>query len=139
MNVLAIDPGNVLSGYIVACLDFVKRDIEFVDFGKLDNFVMLDRMKQQIGIDCYLFEMPVNYSGAKTVDLTNVWIGRFLALIRDQSKKKDYYLIPRSHIISHMKPKKKDRERLGITVKGNDSKINCAWRKTHGLCNQSAV
>ena len=123
MNVIAIDPGTTQSGYIIAELDFVKRNIDFGKFGKEDNFEMMDILLNTTGIDCCIIEMPINYSGAKTVDLTNVWIGRMIAKIRDLQRQMDYYLIPRSSIISHMKPKKKDRERLGIIVKGNDSII----------------
>ncbi|MEG1506036.1 MAG: hypothetical protein RR478_00910 [Bacilli bacterium] len=74
-TILSIDPGNVLSAY---CLIDVKT-YKPIEFGKIDNFELLDKMKT-LKYDFLAIEMVACYGMAvgKTVFETCVWIGRYI-------------------------------------------------------------
>jgi hypothetical protein len=77
MTILALDPGNTQTGYAV----IEMPEFRLVEFGKIDNDVMLDRI---IGsdlppVDTVAIEMVASYGMAvgREVFETCVWIGRF--------------------------------------------------------------
>lgn len=81
--ILAIDPGNVESAYVL-----VEDDLSrVVEKGKVENFELLDiisRISDEHNFEHIAIEMIASYGMAvgKTVFETCVWIGRFIQLIR---------------------------------------------------------
>lgn len=85
--ILAIDPGNVESGYVL----LREFDLKPLEFGKVDNEVLLKKIKmdefwyksQQDEEDHIAIEMIASYGMAvgQTVFETCVWIGRFIEAI----------------------------------------------------------
>ena len=82
--ILAIDPGNVESAYVL-----VEDDLSrVVEKGKVENFELVDiilRIKDEhSSLEHIAIEMIASYGMAvgKTVFETCVWIGRFIQLIR---------------------------------------------------------
>ena len=75
MRILAIDAGNVESGYVI--MDGYKP----VEHGKVINAELLDIIKRKPRVDVCVLEMVAHYgtgmpAGATVFD-TCVWIGRF--------------------------------------------------------------
>lgn len=86
MKILAIDPGNIESGYAV----LEMPDFKLIEFGKVKNEELLadieDRFVYDTTIDAIAIEMVASYGMAvgKSVFDTCVWIGRFVqALAND--------------------------------------------------------
>ena len=86
MKILAIDPGNIESGYAIIQMP----DFKLLDFGKVKNEELLadieDRFVYDTTIDAVAIEMVASYGMAvgKSVFDTCVWIGRFVqALAND--------------------------------------------------------
>ena len=82
--ILAIDPGNIESAYVL-----VEDDLSrVVEKGKVENFELVDiilRIKDEhSSLEHIAIEMIASYGMAvgKTVFETCVWIGRFAQLIR---------------------------------------------------------
>lgn len=82
--ILAIDPGNTESAYVL-----VKDDLSrVVEKGKVENFELVDiilRIRDEhSSLEHIAIEMIASYGMAvgKTVFETCVWIGRFIQLIR---------------------------------------------------------
>ena len=82
--ILAIDPGNVESAYVI-----VENDLSrVIEKGKVENFELVDiilRIKDEhSSLEHIAIEMIASYGMAvgKTVFETCVWIGRFAQLIR---------------------------------------------------------
>lgn len=82
--ILAIDPGNTESAYVL-----VEDDLSrVVEKGKVENFELVDiilRIKDEhSSLEHIAIEMIASYGMAvgKTVFETCVWIGRFIQLIR---------------------------------------------------------
>ena len=76
MLIFAIDPGNVQSGYAL----IEMPEFRCVEFGKVDNFELLERVKSlPHGVDAVVIEMVACYGMpvGKDVFETCVWIGRF--------------------------------------------------------------
>lgn len=77
MRLLAVDPGNTESAYVV--IDMASR--EPVDMGKLPNNQLLDRIVSRRGhpVDRAVVEMVASYGMAVGAEVfeTCVWIGRF--------------------------------------------------------------
>ena len=76
MKILAIDPGNIESGYAVIQMP----DFKLLDFGKVKNEDFLSMLiLRPYGIDATTIEMVASYGMAvgKSVFDTCVWIGRF--------------------------------------------------------------
>ncbi|MFK5689580.1 hypothetical protein ACI3EY_07925 [Ornithinimicrobium sp. LYQ92] len=85
MRILAIDPGNIESGWCVIDADTCRP----LDFGKTDNEDLLERLQLSgLVVDKAVIEMVASYGMAvgKTVFDTCVWVGRF------------YETIPYTHI-----------------------------------------
>ena len=86
MKILAIDPGNIESGYAI----IEMPDFRLIEFGKFKNEELLadieDRFVYDTTIDAVAIEMVASYGMAvgKSVFDTCVWIGRFVqALAND--------------------------------------------------------
>lgn len=86
MKILAIDPGNIESGYAVIQMP----DFELIEFGKVKNEELLEHIEEcfmvDSNIDAIAIEMVASYGMAvgKSVFDTCVWIGRFVqALAND--------------------------------------------------------
>lgn len=82
--ILAIDPGNTESAYVL-----IENDLSrVVEKGKVENFELVDiilRIKDEhSSLEHIAIEMIASYGMAvgKTVFETCVWIGRFIQLIR---------------------------------------------------------
>lgn len=79
IKILAIDPGNIESGYAVIQMP----EFELIEFGKVKNEELLyyieDRFVYDTTIDAIAIEMVASYGMAvgKSVFDTCVWIGRF--------------------------------------------------------------
>lgn len=73
--ILAIDPGNVESGWCV--IDAETRQV--LQFGKSDNATVLDHCYGGLKWDCSVIEMVASYGMpvGREVFETCVWIGRF--------------------------------------------------------------
>lgn len=71
--ILAIDPGTFESGFAV-----ISEDYRPVDFGKIPNGDLLERVRQTAGGD-FVIEMVASYGMAvgKEIFETVFWIGRF--------------------------------------------------------------
>ncbi len=86
MKILAIDPGNIESGYAIIQMP----DFKLIEFGKIENYELLKKIEEQFKfdrtIDAVAVEMVASYGMAvgKSVFDTCVWIGRFVqALAND--------------------------------------------------------
>lgn len=75
MTILAIDSGNVESGYCLIDSETYKP----LEFGKIDNTQMLFKIKE-LNYDKIILEMVASYGMAvgASVFETCVWIGRFI-------------------------------------------------------------
>ena len=83
--ILAIDPGNIESGYCV-----LKDNYSPLEFGKVENNVLLNMIGGRfpwLRIDEAVIEMVASYGMpvGKTVFDTCVWIGRFTQELDNQS------------------------------------------------------
>ena len=86
MKILAIDPGNIESGYATIQMP----DFKLINFGKVNNEDLLGMLEEwdmiDGSIDAIAIEMVASYGMAvgKSVFDTCVWIGRFVqALAND--------------------------------------------------------
>lgn len=86
--ILAIDPGNIESGYVV-----LNNDLSVRKFGKVKNEILLEDLNMDRFIekndnehDYFVIEMIASYGMAvgATVFDTCVWIGRFIGAIDDE-------------------------------------------------------
>lgn len=86
MKILAIDPGNIESGYAVIKMP----DFKLLSFGKVKNEDLLSTLDDLfiVGktIDAVAVEMVASYGMAvgKSVFDTCVWIGRFVQAFNDE-------------------------------------------------------
>lgn len=82
MRILAIDPGNIESGFAV----IEMPDFKLIEFGKIENNLFLKGLKEcAYGYGVVAIEM-VESQGmpvGKTVFDTCVWIGRFAQALED--------------------------------------------------------
>lgn len=74
--ILAIDPGNIESAY---CL-IDKETYKPIEFGKIDNDRLIDKINSFENVDKLVIEMVASYGMpvGKEVFETCVWIGRFV-------------------------------------------------------------
>lgn len=112
-TIFAIDPGNIESGYVI-CEHDGKEIQKLIDFGKIENEELLDRIwrggTQDIG---WAIEMIASYGmpvGKEVFD-TCVWIGRFLEAMDNEAK----YIY-----------RKEEKMDLCQSMKANDSTIRQA-------------
>lgn len=88
--ILAIDPGNIESGYVV----LREKDLKPLEFGKVNNEKLLDdiqmdrfeRLSVDESIDHVAIEMIASYGMPVGVEVfeTCVWIGKFMLAIENQ-------------------------------------------------------
>ena len=83
MRILAIDPGNVDTGYAILQLP----EFQLLEFGKTSNEALLGRFKAPLNVDAIAIEMVASYGMAvgKEVFETCVWIGRFTQALLGQN------------------------------------------------------
>lgn len=117
MRILAIDPGNIESGYVFVVYGgqqglVIARDTDmFEPFAKVPNKQMLNIIKAcKWDIDCIVIEKIVSYGmsvGAEVFD-TCTWIGRFLQAAFDTKIKCSYVTrLEEKNLICHS-PKAND-------------------------------
>ena len=108
--ILAIDPGNEQSAYVV-----IDKDLEPIRFAKIDNAELMGLIKSGEFKDCdhLAIEMIASYGMAvgQTVFDTCVWIGRFIEAVKAQGM--EYELIYRKEV----------KMNLCNTMRANDSNI----------------
>jgi hypothetical protein len=94
MKILAIDPGNVESAYVI--MDEEYRPLEF---GKVKNEELL-AITYRLGFDTVVIEMVASYGMAvgATVFETCVWIGRFHEKAQQDMDKRDVKYIYRKDV-----------------------------------------
>jgi hypothetical protein len=100
MRLLAIDPGDTESAYVI--IDMASR--EPVDMGKMPNDQLLDRLGNRRGhpVERAVIEMVASYGmavGAEVFD-TCVWIGRFHEALRVRGRTPD--LVKRLAVKTHL-------------------------------------
>lgn len=88
--ILAIDPGNVESGYVV----LREKDFKPIGFGKVPNEKLLDdiqmdrleRLSEDESIDHVAIEMIASYGMPVGVEVfeTCVWIGKFMLALENK-------------------------------------------------------
>lgn len=74
--ILAIDPGNIESAYCI----IEKETYKPIEFGKIDNGRLIDKINSFENIERLVIEMVASYGmpvGKEVFD-TCVWIGRFV-------------------------------------------------------------
>lgn len=80
MNILAIDPGNIESAYVI-----IDEDYKPLEFDKVENHKLLEHMKIPVMYDKVAIEMVAHYgtgmAAGKEVFDTCVWIGRFFQVL----------------------------------------------------------
>jgi len=97
-TVFAIDPGPTESAYAV--WDGEK----LLDFGKVSNLKMWDRISEWDDCDSYACEMIASYGMAvgKEVFDTCVWIGRFIQITKYDNPRNDMNLVYRKDVKMHL-------------------------------------
>lgn len=86
MNILAIDPGNIESAYVL-----MDEHYKPIEFGKIKNEDLLKKHMTEVPFPIYekcVIEMVASYGMAvgKEVFETCVWIGRFLQASETETK-----------------------------------------------------
>lgn len=103
MRILAIDPGNVESAYVI------WDGENIIDKGKVENNKLLDFFKHERDIDRVFIEMLASYgmSVGETVFETCVWVGRFIQVFADKNIlcAKVYRIKIKNHICHSSKAK----------------------------------
>lgn len=103
MRLLAIDPGNVESAYVI----WDGKNI--MDKGKVRNELLLSYFKHEIVVDKVAIEMVSSYGMpvGETVFETCVWIGRFIQLFESDNIEwtKIYRIKVKNHICHSSKAK----------------------------------
>lgn len=119
--ILAIDPGNIESAYVV-----LDEDLKPIEFGKLDNEDLMDRICQGDFSDCEYIavEMIASYGMpvGKEVFETCVFAGELKEIIREKMGK-DIVLIYR----------KEEKMNLCGNMKAKDSNIRQALIDRFGV------
>lgn len=147
MNILAIDPGNIMSGVSVIDAD----DYKPLCFGKFDNMGLLEMpigilygMTKQYAPQKVVIEMVGHYgtgmAAGKTVFDTCVAIGRFKQWLVDNTQidENDIELVLRKHYITELtgSPKAKDANVIQYLIdrfapdtpnRGKGTKNNRGW------------
>lgn len=82
MLILAIDPGNVNSAYVL----MEKETYKPVEFGLLENNLVREKVLN-LDYDCLAIEMVASYGMAvgESVFDTCVWIGRFIECVQKRN------------------------------------------------------
>lgn len=82
MLILAIDPGNVNSAYVL----IKKETYKPIEFGLLENNLVREKVLN-LDYDCLAIEMVASYGMAvgESVFDTCVWIGRFIECVQERN------------------------------------------------------
>ena len=125
MRILAIDPGNEQSAYVLL------KDGYLVEFGKLDNEQLLGQLPSLVGyFDSAAIEMVACYGmpvGKEVFD-TALWVGRYKQKLVDLGRQVD--LVFRKDVKMH----------LCCTLKGvNDATIRQALIDRYGPGKDKAI
>lgn len=82
MLILAIDPGNVNSAYVL----MEKETYKPIEFGLLENNLVREKVLN-LDYDCLAIEMVASYGMAvgESVFDTCVWIGRFIECVQERN------------------------------------------------------
>lgn len=82
MLILAIDPGNVNSAYVL----IEKETYKPIEFGLLKNNLVREKVLN-LDYDCLAIEMVASYGMAvgESVFDTCVWIGRFIECVQERN------------------------------------------------------
>lgn len=101
LKVIAIDPGDVMSAYVV-----LNQDYDILDFGKLKNEELV-KLLQENTYSHLAIEMIASYGMAvgKTVFETCVWIGRFWENVKADCKEFVYRKEEKTNLCGSMKAK----------------------------------
>lgn len=121
--ILAIDPGNILSGYVV-----LDGDLRPVEFGKVDNYELKESLLdiinryriRNVAIECIA---SYGMSVGQTVFDTCIWIGRLTEKIVSHIDIDDVTYISR----------KDEKMNLCYTMKAKDSNIRQALIDRFGV------
>lgn len=110
-RILAIDPGNVESAYVLMDSETYKP----IEFGKVENNIMLDLIFDYV-YDDFVIEMIQSYGMGvgKSVFDTCVWIGRFVQQASHFTDKIEYIY------------RAEEKMNLCHTMKAKDSNIRQA-------------
>lgn len=110
-RILAIDPGNVESAYVLMDSETYKP----IEFGKVENNIMLDLINDYV-YDDFVIEMIQSYGMGvgKSVFDTCVWIGRFVQQASHFTNKIEYIY------------RAEEKMNLCHTMKAKDSNIRQA-------------
>lgn len=115
--ILAIDPGNIESAYVV-----LNKEYKPLKFEKIDNYAMLEVIKQDYECDTVVIEKIASYgmSVGQTVFDTCIWIGRFTQLAYENNKSVEYVF--------------RAEEKMDIchSMKANDTTIRQALKDRFG-------
>jgi hypothetical protein len=132
MCILAIDPGNVESAYVLLNKDFVPTE-----FGKISNEVLLLNIPfYSIGANFMAIEMVASYGMSVGVEVfeTVFWIGRFWEAASKFSRTKIYRKDVKMNLCHSMKAKDSnitqaliDRFAYGQPNMGKGTKKNPGW------------
>lgn len=119
MKILAIDPGNTQSAYVV-----LNDELRPIEFAKIDNEELFPILKQLDGITHFAIEMIASYgmSVGKTVFDTCLWIGRFYQTLLDLG-------IPEYRLIYRME----EKNNLCHSARAKDSNIRQALIDRFGV------
>lgn len=93
MRILAIDPGNTESGYAV----IEMPEFKLLDFGKVENNELIQKITRHIDFDRVAFEMVACYGMPVGKDIfeTCVWVGRFIQALIEEDMTSDINYIYR--------------------------------------------
>lgn len=111
MRILAIDPGNIESGYAI----IEMPDFKLLEFGKVDNHTLL-KMKFKYGIDEIVIERVASMGMAvgQSVFETCEWVGRFTQLLESNG------------VIAHYIYRRDEKMAICGSMKAKDSNIRTA-------------
>lgn len=112
MTILCIDPGSTKSGIVIV------ENNTIIQAAKIDNNTVLELI---IKNDSAMLELPVAYTGGKTISATILWAGRFIqqALVHETSLQH----ATRQQIVNVIMPK---AVKLALSLnkyKSRDSKV----------------
>lgn len=126
MVILAIDPGNIESAFVV-----LNKGLKPIEFGKVDNYRLLeelhmDRFQKIEYVEHFVIEAVASYGMAvgKEVFDTCIWIGRFWERANFENKQYIY--------------RKDEKMNLCHSMKANDSNIRQALIDRFGVVGTKA-
>lgn len=104
MKLIAIDPGNIESGYVIIDTEPKYSHLKFkiLEHGNIDNFKLLKKIEEnKFSIDLGLIEMIQSYGQTvgETIFNTCRWIGKYELTLTNQGIKNA--LIFRKSVLNH--------------------------------------